>query len=172
VGANRILTLDDNTSEARLCKDLYYRLRDKLLRSHPWNFAIKRITLGLDIEAPAFEYSHQHILPADCLRILTPYPVDQEWKEESGKILSYSSDMAIKYIWKNEDESSYDVNFAELLAYDLALELVLPLTQNATLRTAIADDRLKCLKETRSYDAQASGSVERVSADTWLQVRY
>lgn len=172
VGAARILTLDDDSEEARLCKTLFYRLRDKLLRSHPWRFATRRVALGPLVTAPIYEFQNAFQLPNDCLRVLAIDGNDsEEWKEESGQLLCNLDSVNIKYIWKNEDTSSYDSNFVEVLAFDLAVELCMPLAQNATLRATLVDERKLALREARSFNAQV-GSVDRVKADTWLNARF
>ena len=57
VGAQRILSLNDDTVEAKLCKDFYSNVRDELLRSHPWKFAIKRVALAeVSGSTPAFGF--------------------------------------------------------------------------------------------------------------------
>jgi len=42
LGAEEITSLSDTTRRARLVNRQFVKIRDKLLRSHPWNFAIKR----------------------------------------------------------------------------------------------------------------------------------
>jgi len=42
IGADSITALSDANKRARLCTLLYDFMRKKLLRAHPWNFAIKR----------------------------------------------------------------------------------------------------------------------------------
>jgi len=45
IGAETITTLSDNTRRAALCNRQYDKVRKKLLRAHPWNFAIRRAAL-------------------------------------------------------------------------------------------------------------------------------
>lgn len=172
VGAGRILTLDDNSEPARLAKAIYPTLRDKLLRSHPWRFATKRVELGPLVDEPEFDFSNKFQLPSDCLRVLAIDGNDsEEWKEESGELLCNLSDVKIKYIWRNTDTSKYDANFTEVLALDLAVEFSIPLSNNATLRATLVQERDKAIREARSFSAQV-GSVDRVKADNWLNARY
>jgi len=56
LGAETITTFEDDNKRARLCKNQYPLMRDKLLRSHPWNFNTKRVELGLLAAAPEFGY--------------------------------------------------------------------------------------------------------------------
>lgn len=46
LGAEDITSLSDTTRRAVLCNRQYNKIRLKLLRSHPWNFAIKRAILS------------------------------------------------------------------------------------------------------------------------------
>jgi len=48
IGASTIVSLSDSSVEAEACNEQYTKLRDELLRSHPWNFAMKRVFLGTD----------------------------------------------------------------------------------------------------------------------------
>ena len=48
IGASKIAALSDTNKRAILCNEQYPKLRDDLLRSHPWNFAIKRKVLSAD----------------------------------------------------------------------------------------------------------------------------
>ena len=81
LGARRITALTDDTEEAKSCTDVFDRLRDKLLRIHPWNFATKRAALAVSTTSPAWGYDNAYPLPADCLRITsvdTSYPWEVE----------------------------------------------------------------------------------------------
>lgn len=48
IGADTIVDITENSKEGRLCNILYDQIRKDLLRSHPWNFAIRRIILAPD----------------------------------------------------------------------------------------------------------------------------
>ncbi|EBA0378294.1 hypothetical protein FIX59_23640, partial [Salmonella enterica] len=52
LGAHPINDFDEDTDHARLCANLYPTVRNKLLRSHPWNCAIKRVVLSPVSAAP------------------------------------------------------------------------------------------------------------------------
>lgn len=72
LGAQTINDFADqlNLDRAKLCANLYPTVRDDMLRSHPWNCAIKRAVLAPDAVAPAFGYTYSFELPADFLRVL------------------------------------------------------------------------------------------------------
>ena len=81
LGAARIDDLSENSKAARACNNCYERMRDKELRIHRWNFAIKRAQLAASSTAPAFGPAYAYPLPADFLRLL---PVDPEYIAGSG----------------------------------------------------------------------------------------
>jgi hypothetical protein len=45
-GSKPISSITDSNKRAELCTTMYPKVRDKLLRSHPWNFAIRRMPLA------------------------------------------------------------------------------------------------------------------------------
>jgi hypothetical protein len=173
IRGRRILTLDDDSTEARLCKDLYPRIRDRLLRAHPWNFAIERRQLGLLSAEPLYGYTAQFQLPSDCLRVLgTDLNDDEDWVQEGKKILCNRTELNVKLLVKVTDAEQYDAMFCEVLAYMLAAELAYPLTQGTSLAEAMEAKALKILQEARSFDAQEGGSTEVVGATSWLYSRF
>ena len=72
LGVEPITSLDplvDDSKAARLCAATYEMIRDDLLASHYWNFAMKRATLVVNATGPLYDYSYAYDLPADSLRI-------------------------------------------------------------------------------------------------------
>lgn len=90
VGAASIMSLTDNSREARVCNLQYDSNRRDELRKHYWNFAIKRAALAPDTATPAFDFAYQFTLPADCLRIVIPNDANLDWTLEGRKILTNS----------------------------------------------------------------------------------
>jgi len=70
LGDTPISSFDGSTKVASLADALYDSTRDSILRVHPWNCAVKRVTLNPDAEAPAFDFARQFTLPGDFLRTL------------------------------------------------------------------------------------------------------
>ena len=46
LGASTILSLTEDSKNARLCNARYTQVRDSLFRSHPWNCLVKRVELA------------------------------------------------------------------------------------------------------------------------------
>lgn len=171
VGGRQILTVDDDIEEARLCKKFYTIVRDRLLRSHPWNFAIKRVELAEVSTTPLFQWAHQFQLPSDCLRVLQLDYNTDEYKVEGRYILTDSSTVKALIVFKQTDESKWDANFVDLMATELAIYLAYPITQSRETKADLQEEAKMKLREARSFDAQ-EGVIDQVDASEWLNARF
>lgn len=183
LGAGTLSSLDDDSKEARLCKRAYPRLRDELLRAHPWNFAITRIEVAPIAEKPIYEFDNQFLIPDDALRILSldfninpttsEIPWSVEFNTTLGKkvILCNQSSLKIKYIRKVTDVSMFDPIFAEVLAWRIAADLAYPLVQSSALAQGVFQTYLIMIRDARSFDGQ-EGSLQAIEADDWFFSRF
>lgn len=170
LGVETISSINDANPRARLCKILYDKRRDALLRMHPWNFASKRASLTVDSTAPAFGYARRFPVPTDCLHVReinTPY----NWEVEGTWILTDDTECMIRYTKEVTAVTDFDVCFTEVLAIDLAHEMCMPLTGSATRKESLKDDLKKALQECRSLNAFEK-SPPVIKADNWLNARY
>ena len=151
LGADPIVSLEDDSRTAKLCKEQYPKLKLALLRSHPWNFAEKRLVIAADATAPAFGYTYRYTVPGDCLRVLEVNDNETEWKLENGYILSDSSDCKLRYIAEVSEER-FEFLFSELLATALASDL--SATINPAQKVTLLKQHEDILRLTRTIDAQ------------------
>lgn len=170
VGAERISSISQDTKSAILLNAIYEQCRDDVLRAHPWNFAIKRDELAPTGSEPAYEYDYEYDLPNDCLRVLTPDSNDIDYVIEDSKILTDESTLNISYIYRNENESSWDSNFASALAWKLASEVAYALTQSLKLKESCEKSYEKALREARTMDG-AEGVLKGLEAVDWTNAR-
>ena len=172
LGENVIVTLDDETKAARLCKLKYGNKRDYLLRKYIWNFATKRATLIAETEdTPEYEYDALFALPDDCLQLRELYPNTILYAIEAGYILCNESTLSIKYTYKVETVTLMDASFQETLAALLARELAVPLSDSVNLSRQMDE-----MFEIKLSDARFAGSIEKdvesIEAEEWLNSRY
>lgn len=171
VGSDRIISLTENNERARICNEQYPKLRDALLRSHPWNFAIARVSLADTGNTPLYEYSKEFQIPSDVLRILgTSLYEGDDFKIEGDKLLCNSSSVSIKYIKRITDVSKFPSDWTEALAYKIAADIAYKVTNSVNLSAQIEEKYILALKDARSFDAQ-EGSADRIFADEWLNSR-
>jgi hypothetical protein len=175
LGAERIISLTQNSKEGRACNLAYEPVRDAELRAHTWNFAIKRRELAADATPPVYGYNYSYTLPTDCLRLLKNdyreeyYPKD--WKVEGRKILTnYGAPLQIRYVARITDTTLFDPLFIETLSCKLAMEMCEELTQSNTKRQMAAEEYKAVLREARKMNAFENAPAEQ-DIDTWLTVR-
>jgi hypothetical protein len=115
LGADRIVSLAADNHRARLMQEQYEKIRDDLLYSHPWNFAVKRVELAPLVDAPIFDFSYQFQLPTDCLRVIgSDLPKEAEWKIEGRLLLANYDSIKIQYIAQETDTSKFTPGFSEV----------------------------------------------------------
>lgn len=175
LGAERIISLDDASTRARIMKEQYPKRRDALLLSHPWNFSISYVELAVVDPTPSdleWDYTYVFQLPDDCLRVIkTNLLYTDEWEEiEGNRIACDVSELKIKYIKRVETVEYFSDRFCETLAYDLAADTALAITGSSEKAEAAKKEYKEYLRESRSFDAQV-GSIKRVESNDWLDSR-
>lgn len=132
VGAEGVLlSIEDPTKEGRLCKQNYDISRRALLRIHPWNFAISRVTLSPLVLTPAWGNGDMfYPLPVDCLRVLKLDDQDQIYHIEGRAIVTNITTVNLRYIVDVTDPLQFDSMFVDCLAQHLASKIAYSLTQS------------------------------------------
>lgn len=179
LGASTILTLTEDSKNARLCNARYTQVRDSVFRSHPWNCLQKRLQLAADTDAPAWGFTKQYTLPADCLRVLTILDYDADYKIEGRKILTDNSTMKILYISRVEDPNEYDELLRETLSAALAADIAYAITSSNPTATNMFNLFQSKLKEARFVDSTEGqnlspdkGMADVIGADTFINSRF
>lgn len=171
VGAATIMSLQDNSPEARACNLAYNGNRRDELRKHRWNFAIKRQVLAPDATAPAFDYLYAFTMPSDCLRVLRPATVDLDWQVEGRKILTNdNATLYLRYIADIEDPQQWDAAFYAVATVGLAVDICERLTQSNGKKNMLIEEYDDIVKLARRLDAFESGP-EEAAEDGWLVAR-
>mgnify|MGYP000281682898 CR=1 FL=1 len=168
VGATSILSLTDNSPEARACAIAYDSNRRDELRRHRWNFSLSRAVLAPDSTAPAFDYLYQFTLPSDCLRVIRPATSDLDWQIEGRKILTNDgSILYLRYIADVEDVTQWDSSFYNVVAGALAVDICERLTQSNTKKQQLVAQYNEDVKMARRVDAFESGPEDAADDDWW-----
>lgn len=177
-----------NSLAAKQCRLHYARTRNALLRSHPWNFAVKRVALAATTSTPAFEYTYEFTLPTDCLKVIrtsweatgwttrdtlwagwddyTPYRI------EGRKLLANESTCSIEYIAEITDVSQFDELFIEALSFKLALAVAPALTNNRSLIETLNQQAEMAMLEARTVDAQEGSARDVIDDTTFVRARF
>jgi hypothetical protein len=158
LGATRIIQLTEGSKNANLCSEQFEKVRDDLLRGHVWNFAIGRTKLARLAEVPAFEFGTAFQLPSDFLRVVSVHPdgsgrVMVPYRVEGRRLLADSDAIYLRYIHQISDPNEMDALFREALAWALAADLSIPITQSNSMRQMMEDGLRSQLSKAKSVDA-------------------
>ena len=176
LGASTIMSLTDGSKNANLCNEQYARLRDDLLRSHPWNFAMKRAKLAQLATAPAFQFAYAYQLPADWLRTVSVHDNDAgagsaRYRIEGRTILADVSEIYLRYVGVVDDPNGMPISFQEAFAWRLAADLAQAVTQSTTVQEAMLQGLRPALATAKSIDAIEDFPDSQPQSD-WVTLRY
>ena len=169
IGQEPINDLLEVSDKATLAFNLYDYVRDSVIRANNWACCIKRVTLSPDVDAPAFGFAYQFSLPADCLRVLSisydeaPY----EHRVEGLKLLCNTNQVALRYLFRNVDELSYDAGLIEVMTLAMAVRICPGTSANEGLRDRLQQDYRNALIQHRAADSQ-QGTTQSISNSPML----
>ena len=180
IGEDPITSLTENRRAARFANRLYPLVRDALIRSYRWNFAIKRVTLAPEATQPDTGFTNQFMFPTDALKIIGIFDEDElqqnytasriPHKIEGRFILTDDDTLPLVYIARITNVANFDALFVDALAWRLAISLSYPLTTTRKVREdAIVGFKLS-IKEAKLADA-IEGSPEVIESSEWLDSR-
>jgi len=179
LGATTILSLTEDSKNARLCNSRYTQVRDALFRSHPWNCLQKRVQIAADTTAPAWGFTYAYTLPADCLRLLKILDYDSNYKVEGRKILSNTSSMKILYVGRVTDPNEYDELLRETLSSSLGADIAFGVTSNNQTATNMYNLFKEKLRDARFVDSTEGQNIDSdlgmsdvIDASTFINSRY
>ena len=172
LGAKTIISLTEDSKNARIINQRYNSVRDQVFREHPWNSLIKRVKLAKDSTAPVFEFSHAYTLPSDCLKVLSFSDSTSEfmakndinYKIENGKLLTSAATVFLKYVSRETDTTKYDTSLSETISAALAADISYAITGSTTVMQLFEAKYKEKLKDSRFADA-TEGMPDEIDSD-------
>jgi len=171
VKANSILSLTEDSEEARACNSRYQDIIDSLLQSFPWNFATERTTLTPLTTSPEFEFDYQFLMPTNpyCLKVLSVYE-GYTYKVEGRNILCDEASIQIKYTKRVTDVNQMTPLFRELFSLHLAADIAYKFAASSSLKAELLAEAGRLIRIARSMDAQ-EGTPTGFKTGSWIAVR-
>ena len=151
--ANKISALGEDGIEGETCEILYPQVRDAMIESHVWNFALGRSSLSKLSEGPPFEYANQFQLPGDILRAVAIWNTDEFWEIEGDMLLTDEGSINLKYIRKITDTGLFPALFTTALYLELAVRMHKTIT-GANPPAVLIRKAEKAFKEAKRRDGQ------------------
>ncbi len=171
-----------NTDVEQLCAQWYHAKRRSLLRSHPWNFAIRRTIITKDLlNPPLFGFTDAFTLPGEFIRYMSRHDVSgvrvsksmEEYQMENGQLLlttDGTNEARIRMIYDHVVVSKWDPLFTELLAIELAIKIAPHFTGGKGWVASLKEDRKDLTQQARAIDGQERPPV-RTERSKWLASR-
>tara|TARA_R110002020_G_scaffold61731_8_gene165810 strand:+ start:446 stop:1033 length:588 start_codon:yes stop_codon:yes gene_type:complete len=169
VGGSAIISLTDDTNEARAVNQVYDLVRDAVLSDHPWNFAIKRVIPSVDAGTPVYDFAYRFDLPTDYLR-LVGIEDNPDYKISGQFIECDSNPIKIKYVGENDTPTEYDAMFVMAFALRLASTIAERLTQSSVLSKELMEAYQFAIRDAKTVDAQ-SDQPDTLETNEWLDAR-
>lgn len=157
LGAESITSYADGTAEAEIASSLYPLVRDSLLSSYPWKFAVAQKKLQRLADAPIADYRYAYLLPNNFLRVISAGEGGRgqgiEYAINENRLHTNKSEVVLTYIFR-PSESLFPPFFCEALVAKLAAEFCLPLTESTSRAEMLAKISDDLIVKARLIDAQ------------------
>lgn len=177
LGADTIINIDQDNTEAKLCKAFYTDTLQSVLEEYPWTFATKRYELPQSAETPPKPFAAQYLIPSNVLTIVQASANPDftkhnttEWQVENGYIVSNDAKMYIKTIIDITDTELFSGKFVRAFVARLAAEMALAVTQSATLQRQLLEEYGILLEKAISADGQ-QGRSRKYRSDQLILIR-
>ena len=188
--SEQISSLAEDSAEAQEVAFWYEKKRDELLEMCPWEIMKKWDELVLVEENPNLDYAYSYRYPTDCVfgrdiligsvdsRIYGPQnPVPYTTGMDDQGLLIYTDqeDACLKYTARRTNTAYWPMAFGSALAWFLAIELVIPLSRDVSIKVnakAEFEDALKQAQansyneETDDPEIDATGIANRSGASS------
>lgn len=171
IGESPISSLTDQNKAARQASRLYPQVRDQVLRMGAWNCATKRVALSTSADTPAFDFSYAHELPPDFLRLLETSDPDLDYKIEGRQLLSDSSSISIRYVYRLTDVTLMDDLLVAAIASMLAAELAMTLKGSPAWARDLYGLAAAKIDEARFIDGVEQSPLETITPQAWVRAR-
>ena len=172
VGADTIISLTEDTEQARVYNQVFDDAYDALLQSHNWNFAVERAQISQSATDPLFGYDHKYLLPTNpyCLKVLK-IDTDFEYRIEGRYLFTDAAPVYIEYIARVADFNRLSPLFRQALSIYIASQIAYTLTGSTSLKATLVQEFTQMYKLARFEDAK-EGTPEKFQDGTWKTCRY
>lgn len=174
LGAEPILSVDEETAPARRLKNCWDAVVAELLVEHDWNFAIKRASLAMVEPTPEHGWDYAYQLPGDCLRVMEAKSEESiiPWTIETGGLLLSNIDSVdITYVSHVKATGRFPPGFVGALAAKLGMELALALTDSPQRFSMLQKMYEQRLSRAKRADYREDYRTDVFDESTWLEAR-
>ena len=145
VGEQRIDSLAEDSTNARLCNTFYNSVVDEVLCMHDWGCGkhTKVVTADATYDADDYDYgyAYRYPLPANpyCLHIRKYNDGETEYDKQGRFLYSDNDGCELIYTKRITDTNEFDSLLADAISVHLAIKLSFPLMQDKTIRDELIE---------------------------------
>jgi hypothetical protein len=175
LGDAPVVSIDDDTKQAKALRRVYDISRRAFLCEHPWHFAKKRASLPASAAAPGWGFTHGFPVPADFLRLLAvkngpAFSLEADASGSQWILSDAQAPLAILYLYDVTDAGRFPPHAVEALARWLAYDLAEDLTQSNTKKQDAAQALSVALTRAKRINGMQK-QPEPYAAFSFLQSR-
>jgi len=179
LGQDPILSFDAKGKVPGVMKRRYPIVRDSQLAMHPWNFAIQRLELPENAQAPTFGFHRAFTIPTDVLRLMTLHADGfsgafstasrrSRWQVEGRTLLAnVAAPVRVRALMRITDTTLFPPLFTKALELHLAVDVAEGLTDSTSKKSAVSQLFRRYLAEAKGADAR-EGRPPKLDGSVWL----
>lgn len=167
-----LTSLETDTTEAgQACRRVYSAMRDEVIESQPWRFAIGRAALAASSATPIWGYDRAFAKPSDFLRMVSTEDDQADYEDEGDYILSdASAPLNVRYLRRITDTSKFTPTFVSALATRIAVEICEPITKSTAKRDSLWTEYKALVRQARRTDMMGAAQTLAPDGD-WNNAR-
>jgi hypothetical protein len=173
LGAAPITSFADGTAESEIAGALFGPIRDALLSSYTWTFAMGQAVLTPLVDAPVADYAKAFQIPNDYLLAISAGSDGRgrglHYRIARGAVHTNADNVVLTYIFRPEEEE-FPPYFDLALISRLSAEFCIPITENTTRTDTMIRMADYELARARQIDAQQD-SPNRIEDFILIDVR-
>jgi hypothetical protein len=170
VGANPIVSIDDDTQNARVVNRVYELSLRSILSEAPWVFALRRSLLSKSTDTLAWYDTNEnyvYVRPNEVIRVFRANDSDAVWRAHGDYIVSDTDDLGVEYVYYNNTPSSYTASFVEAFVDKLCSDIAFMIINSKTMAETFLEKYEKVsLSKALAENAQV-GTPQTMKDDYW-----
>lgn len=158
LGADEIITFQDETREANICNKIYELTVRTCLADRNWSFAQNQIQLNKLSQIPLFGYSAAFALPSDYIRLVGKDNPGLPHSIKESFLYCNASEIKVNYIFRASEEK-FPPHFITYLIDTLCKKLAISLMEDENKAAYYARELIDSRKRAGFIDSQSNGNT-------------
>jgi hypothetical protein len=136
VGANPIVSITDDSQNARIINRVYELSLKSILSEAPWVFALRRSLLSKSADTLEWYDTNENYLyirPNEMIRAFRANDDNAIWRQHGEYIVSDTDDLGLEYVYFLDVPSRYSTSFVEAFVDKLCSDIAFMVLNSKTV---------------------------------------